>query len=90
MVVSKGAAVKETAVRAAAVLAAAAAVSVVAASAKADLAREMRRGVAEAAEVHLLEAQGGSWAVVATVGRVVAATSVAVVMEVVVALVAVT
>ena len=50
----------------------------------------MRRGVAEAAEVHLLEAQGGSRAVAATVGRVVAATAVAVVMEVVVALEAVT
>ena len=78
---------KETAVRAAAVLAAvvlaaAAAVTVVAARAKAE-AREVRRGVAVAAEVHLLEAQGGSWAVVATVGRVVAATAVVVVMEVV-------
>ena len=46
--------------------------------------------MAEAAEVHLLEAQGGSRAVAATVGRVVAATAVAVVMEVVVALEAVT
>ena len=59
---------------AAAALAAAAAVSVVAARAKAEAAREVKsREVAEAAEVHLLEALGGSWAVVATVGRVVAA-----------------
>ena len=63
MAVSKGAA-------AAAVLAAAAAVSV-GARAKAEAAMEARREVAEAAEVHLLEAQGGSrelvaaWAVMA-------------------------
>lgn len=50
---------------AAAALAAAAAVSVVAARARAEAAWEARREVAEAAEVHLLEALGGSRELVA-------------------------